>query len=123
MTYTIELPYPPSVNTYWRHITIKGKARTVVSASGREYSVAVIAEVLSKGRPATFEGRLSLDMTIHPPDLKRRDLDNTAKALLDALAKARVYEDDSQIDDLRIRRGKATKPGRVVVTVTEIAKP
>jgi crossover junction endodeoxyribonuclease RusA len=38
------------------------------------------------------------------PDRRRRDLDNLLKAVQDALAHAGVYDDDSQIVDLRIRR-------------------
>jgi len=115
--YTIELPYPPSVNTYWRNI---GRGRTIVSKNGRDYHVAVMTAVLVKGRPKTFGGRLAVEMVVYPPDLRRRDLDNSAKALLDSLTKASVYEDDSQIDDLRILRGKVCKPGKVIVSIREI---
>ena len=52
-----------------------------------------------------MRGRLSMTMTLFPPDKRRRDLDNAFKAPLDALAHAGVYEDDSQIDVLTIRRG------------------
>jgi len=54
------------------------------------------------------------------PDKRRRDLDNMLKAVLDALEHAKVYENDSQIDDLRITRLPPEKPGRIIVTVTEI---
>ena len=36
---------------------------------------------------------------------RRRDLDNILKSLLDSLTHAGVWEDDSQITDLRIRKG------------------
>jgi len=41
-------------------------------------------------------------------------------ALLDALAKAGAYDDDSQIDRLCVERGRVTPGGRVRVQVTEI---
>jgi len=75
---------------------------------------------LYRGKPMT--GRLAVTVDLYPPDKRRRDVDNSAKATLDALAHAGVYEDDSQIDDLHIRRREVVPPGRVVVTVTAIDK-
>jgi crossover junction endodeoxyribonuclease RusA len=115
--YTIELPYPPSVNGYWRNI---GRGRTIVSKAGRDYTNAVMLSVLTNGRPRTFQGRLSMQILVHPPDKRRRDLDNVAKGIQDSLCKASVYADDSQIDRLLIERAAVTKPGKVVVTVWEM---
>jgi crossover junction endodeoxyribonuclease RusA len=44
-------------------------------------------------------------------------LDNLGKALLDALAAAGVYEDDSQIDDFRIIRCPVVSGGKVLVVI------
>lgn len=96
----IELPWPPSVNHYWRHV----RGATLISREGRAYRTAVLAAWLQAGRPRV-DGRLALTITAHAPDRRRRDLDNIAKAPLDALAKAGVYADDSQIDHLAITRG------------------
>ena len=49
-----------------------------------------------------FTGRLRVEIEAFRPDKRRRDLDNLLKATLDGLAHAGVYEDDSQIIDLRI---------------------
>jgi crossover junction endodeoxyribonuclease RusA len=116
MGYTIELPFPPSVNGYFA--TVRG--RQILSKKGRDYQKAVMMAVLIAGRPQTFAGRLAVDVLLMPPDLRRRDVDNPIKALLDSLTKASVYHDDSQVDDLRVRRGKVTKPGKAVITITEL---
>ena len=49
-----------------------------------------------------FKGKLRVEIEAWRPDNRRRDLDNLLKATLDGLAHAGVYEDDSQIVDLRI---------------------
>jgi crossover junction endodeoxyribonuclease RusA len=114
MTYQISLPFPPTVNTYWRHVGRK----VLISAEGRSYRATVMAQVLTAGRDGLpMAGRLSVGIMVAPPDKRRRDLDNLMKALLDALGHAGVYEDDSQIDELRIVRIAATEGGRVLVTV------
>lgn len=107
------LPWPPSVNHYWR----SWQGRVLVSKAGREYRelVALLAGVR---RPLL--GRLSVYVQANPPDHRRRDLDNIAKALLDALQHAGLYEDDSQIDVFYIERGETVAGGSVIVVVSEI---
>jgi crossover junction endodeoxyribonuclease RusA len=60
-----------------------------------------------------------MHVTATAPDHRRRDLDNILKALQDSLQDAGVYNDDHQIDDLRITRTSPHKPGWVDVDVTE----
>jgi len=115
------LPWPPTMNTYWRHVGRK----TLLSAAGREYreeALALLADaypVAANPRPL-IAGRLAVLLECCPPDRRRRDLDNLPKALLDALTHAGVWGDDSQIDDLRlVRRGVQENAG-VFVTVLEI---
>lgn len=112
-TIELSLPYPPSVNHYWR----RAGSRTIVSAQGRRFRSAV-ARTLAVGRVRAFDGRVAVRVVVHPPDRRRRDLDNVLKALLDALAQpGGAYRDDEQIDGLEVLRGEVVKGGKVVVTV------
>lgn len=117
------LPFPPSVNTYWRHLS-KGPlaGRTLLSEDGRKYRGTVALALRRQrglGDQAALAGRLKVDIEARMPDRRRRDLDNVPKALLDALTHAGFWLDDSQIDDLRIWRGERLA-GELVVTVTEL---
>jgi crossover junction endodeoxyribonuclease RusA len=98
MPLQITLPWPPSVNTYWR--TVQG--RMLISEAGRDYRKAVADQMLLQRAQKHFDGPLQLTVEAYRPDKRRRDLDNLLKATLDSLAHAGVYEDDSQIQDLRI---------------------
>lgn len=115
---TITLPWPPSVNRYWRHV---GR-RVLISRSGREYRRAVCGLLAGTGGPRKppADGRIALAMDAFPPDRRRRDLDNLPKAVLDSLAHVGVYEDDSQIDLLIVRRRDVVRGGAVDVEVTEL---
>lgn len=67
----------------------------------------------------TKEDRLALEVFAHPPDKRRRDIDNILKCLCDGLQHAGVYEDDCQIDDIHISRAK-THGGIVLVEISVI---
>jgi crossover junction endodeoxyribonuclease RusA len=114
VTHVYELPYPPSVNHYWRRVGW----RTLISREGRRYRKDVVAR-LAAIHAVPLCGRLHVQVTVCPPDAGRRDLDNLQKALLDALQCGGAYRDDSQIDYLEITRGCVVPDGKVIVTVTE----
>jgi crossover junction endodeoxyribonuclease RusA len=95
---TLTLPWPPSVNTYWR--TFQG--RMIISAKGRDYRKAATEQVALQGGAAGYQGKLCVEIEAFRPDKRRRDLDNLLKAALDACTAAGVWSDDSNIVDLRI---------------------
>ena len=94
----ITLPFPPTVNTYWR----KWNNRMVISEKGRAYREIVGDLMTIQGKVFHTSKPLRVEIKAYRPDKRRRDLDNLLKATFDALAHAGVYEDDSQIVDLRI---------------------
>lgn len=120
MKLSLELPFPPSTNTYWRHVVVNRKPRTLISASGRKFRTDVIWLCRSQKACKQLSQPLAVNIQLYPPDRKRRDLDNYNKALLDALTHAGVYLDDSQINRLSIARGPVLKGGKVTVEIETI---
>ena len=114
-TFEVTLPWPPTVNTYWRHAARGGTAMVYISKEGQAYRTAVQGLVATKRKLHT--GRLRVEIEAWPPDKRKRDLDNILKSLLDALTYAGIWEDDSQIDDLRVYR--TTVGGMVKVRIYE----
>lgn len=119
----LSLPWPPTVNTYWRSVMSGPLAgRVLISERGREYRKTVATLVATESVPRrALTGKLAVDIHAMPPDRRTRDLDNLLKGLLDSLVSAGVLADDSDIDDLRIRRLGAYPPGEVRVRISEIA--
>jgi crossover junction endodeoxyribonuclease RusA len=97
------------------------QGRILISAAGRAYRETVAGYVMEARTGAALRGRLMVTLDVFPPDRRRRDLDNTAKCLLDALTKCGVWGDDEQIDSLHIRRQPVEQGGRVLVQVQEVA--
>lgn len=122
MTLSFTLPYPPSVNTYWRHPSRGPLAgRHLISQEGRAYREAIRAHV-AESSFGKITGLVAVDIEAFFPDRRKRDLDNILKSLLDSLTHAGVWEDDSQIVDLRIRKGP-TIAGMVKVSVIPMKAP
>jgi crossover junction endodeoxyribonuclease RusA len=121
-TATITLPWPPSVNTYWRSVAMGKRVNVVVSAEGRAYRAAIAAEVKRcwPGLTNPTQSRLAVYALANPPDRRRRDLDNILKALLDGLTHGGVWGDDSQVDDLHIERGNVVANGQVTVVISTL---
>ena len=110
-----ELPYPPSINHYWRRVG----PRTLISREGRQFRRDVMAILAGMGiEPLT--GKLIVCVDIFPPDNRRRDIDNVTKALLDALEHGGAYVDDSQIVKLTIEKGERVEGGKTLVKIREL---
>ena len=110
------LPWPPTVNTYYTVV----RGRKILSKKGRLYGPLVALAVADE--PKGREGPLLVKIVAHPPDRRKRDLDNLLKPVLDGLQKAGMYADDSQIDRLEITRGDIIKGGRLDLWIAEYAR-
>lgn len=112
------LPWPPSVNAIWRSIVIKGSVRVLLSKEGRKYREGVQKLI---GQVPTIAQPVEVRIAAYPPDGRRRDIDNIAKAALDALTHAGVWDDDVRVAVLHVSRCPPVPGGRLIVTVNPIA--
>ena len=111
-----ELPYPPSVNNYWRAFVKPGEKipRFYVDTPGKEYQQAVRFALMEQfGAYTRTTARIRLAILICPPTARKRDVDNISKATLDAMSAAGVWFDDEQVDDLRLIRGPVADGGKL----------
>lgn len=120
---SVHLPFPPTINTYWRHIVMGKRVATILSEAARVYREAVAREVCAQRVACNaLTGKLAVEITVYPPDRRDRDIDNLPKGILDSLKHAGVIRDDADIDDLHIVRGQLRKnAGQVRVVISEIA--
>ena len=90
------LPWPVSVNALYR---ARGR-RVYVSARGKAFKQA--CGIIFAGTKMVYETeRVWLDIEVHPPDNRRRDISNLIKIVEDALP---WFTDDSQVDEIKIKR-------------------
>jgi len=92
----VELPWPPSVNHYWRR-----SGRIIhISNEGRKYRSIVNVQLMAQGVTEPLSGELRMAIKLFPPDRRIRNIDNILKALLDAMQHGGAYHDDDQIKTL-----------------------
>lgn len=112
----LSLPWPPTVNQYWRSL---GRGRVVLSQKAREYKKAVKDTVLAHHANLGLSCPISIAVALHPPSKHRRDIDNYCKGLLDALTAAGVWQDDRQVKRLLVEMQEPTSGGRVDIILRE----
>lgn len=122
------LPYPPSVNRYWRNF----RGRMIRSPEAIEYKDTVAAIAL-ESKTQMLNGCVRVDMLLHPPlpkdwekrvkkdrlwllSVRRIDLDNAMKVAIDAL-QGIAYDNDRQITALSIGLGHAVQEGGLSVQI------
>ena len=97
-----------------------GKFYTPAATRSYEGLVRFFAAAAAKGCPFPTSTRLAVSLSVYWPDQRRRDIDNAAKAILDA-CNGILWMDDSQVDELHVYRLHDAARPRVDVTVREIA--
>ncbi len=78
----LNLPFPPSVNHYWKHKVVGRHVQTYLGKAAVAYKLAV-ADVVYGALIEKLSGRLQVTIYAHVPDMRKRDLDNLHKATLD----------------------------------------
>jgi len=118
LVFSMALPWPPSVNHEWT----MAHGRTILTQTGRQYRARVNAYVMGQRHEgllplAPLDFPLAVRIDLWPPDRRRRDADNYAKAAFDALTHAGVWLDDSLVKDVRSVMHGPEKGGYLRLTV------
>lgn len=116
------LPFPPSVNHYWQSRICGNRIVRFISEKGKTFRNEVVYLVRAQNKQkAPLASKVVVEVTLHAPDKRRRDLDNHAgKALLDALTHASVWLDDSLVDKITMQWGDIVKGGSCDVSISPL---
>ena len=111
--------WPPSANSIWRNI----QGRTLLSKSARHFYRHAPWMVKSQAPGVHYEiaQPVEVRLTLRPPSKRAYDIDNRAKATLDALVKAGILADDRQVSRLILEKGLPIDGGQVLVEITNYA--
>lgn len=89
-----------------------------LSKAGRQYRKNVYADVLEQlGIFMPFKAPLIATVGMYIPDNRKRDLDNTFKALFDSLKYSNVFFDDDQITGILAFKLPRVDKGKCLVSI------
>lgn len=94
---------PKSTQHIYRSTCRGGFSTTYMTAEGKAIKEAYQWEAKSQWRQPILTGEISVSITLYFGTKRKSDLDNFNKLSLDALTGI-VYEDDSQIEELHLKR-------------------
>lgn len=117
MALQMDLPWPPSINHYIRRTKF---GKPYVSAEGKAYNEHV-GLLMRMARVKPIEGPVAFKVRLHPPNHRRRDLDNCLKVLIDAVANGGAMADDFQIKHIEATMLEVVKDGSASVTIEAIS--
>jgi crossover junction endodeoxyribonuclease RusA len=120
MYYELYLPFPPTVNNYYKKSKSGGR---FISEKGRRFRQDVVEAISEQiGSSVPLDDRLLVEVILFPPDNRARDVDNYNKALLDAITESGFWMDDKLVDQLFVYRGEVrSRRGSCYVRVSEAA--
>lgn len=115
---TITLPWPPSTNTSYATYN----NRRIKSQKARNYTQTI--QTLLHAHPTwqqttqtiTPTSTIHINIQLHPPDKRKRDINNHDKILIDAIFQT-LNADDSQITSLTITKHPPQPPGHTILTI------
>lgn len=112
----LALPLPPTINHYWG----RSGNRTFLSKKALDFRQVVQDYAVDNKLQSFGDARLEVHVCIYPATKARIDLDNRLKPLNDALMEAGLFDDDSQIDYLSVKRGEVVKAGKCIVYIEKL---
>ena len=106
---------PPSVNTLW----INKPNGRYKSKKGKIFEETARSELKKQFRCKPLVNSLKVHIRLYFKDKRKRDIDNYNKAILDSMTKI-IYEDDSQIEELNVKKLVGCGFDKVEIEVEEI---
>lgn len=113
--FRVDLPYPSKHLNPNRSSGRKWYSLAAAKKRARGAAITLTCEAKGRSKVTLSEGGIGVDITIHPPDRRKRDLDNaiaSTKALQDGVALALGVDDSRFIPTYRW--GEPVKGGRIV---------
>ena len=121
----VELPLPPSVNSIWRTVRVRSKARVTLSQQYRDWldlAILTLRMRMAKVPATAYPVAVRVTILRGPGWRKGRDADNMLKAISDSLVKAQRIVDDSEeyVTEFSIRFGPDANTACVLVSVEPV---
>jgi len=115
---TLTLPWPPSTNTSYATYN----NRRIKSLKARQYTQHIQQTLNNhptwhtQTKTITPQTQFQITLHLHPPDKRKRDINNHDKILIDAIFTT-LNADDHQITQLNITKHPPKPPGQATIHI------
>ena len=106
---------PQSTNNLYR----RGRSGMYMTEAGHDLKTDYHVQAMQQYNRKPLDGPVHVQILIYFGDKKKRDIDNYNKILLDSLTGV-VYKDDSQIEEMFVKKDYDKKNPRIVINVCSI---
>lgn len=112
---SLALPYPHglSINHYYKRC----KSVVILDKKVKNYREEIYYKTIYE--PRFGKELVEVCINMHPPDNRKRDIDNILKAILDALQYSGIYDDDNQIISLSVKKLHVVENGLLEVRISD----
>ena len=118
--YMITLLGEPKSTQHIYKLTSRGKFASIyMSAEGKALKESYQWQAKSQWRNKIITGNVCIYITLYFGTKRKSDIDNYGKILLDSLTGI-VWEDDSQITDMRVIKEYSKENPRIEIDIQEI---
>jgi crossover junction endodeoxyribonuclease RusA len=114
---TLCLPWPPSINDF-KVPNRKVPGLYYLTRRAKQFREDV-GWLCAGAYRFSADAEILIDVMLHPPDVRRRDVDNWQKSIFDALVHAQIFKDDCQIQSFRVTKAAVRSGGAVIVKIWE----
>lgn len=121
MTCDLKITFPIVTGNHYKTLNF-ARRRVFVTKKGQMYRRMVLCDLYAKfgANKPEINKPLKVEMTITPPDRRRRDTDNIEKVLFDALTLGGLWIDDKLIVEKHVIVAEPCKPGWIDMRVTTL---
>jgi len=100
VSFSVEIPVPPSVNVAFRNVPGKGRVQTREYRAWHQHAALVIKTKVPQASRVGGPFYIAINLPHHTPG----DIDNRIKGIVDALVKCNRVDDDRNMEELHVRR-------------------
>ena len=117
---SVTLPFPPSLNNLYNTVMKGRKPVRVLGKRAVGYRADCLLALNGVPKVDWGDSRVVIEISLYPPDERKRDVDNYGKSLIDALVCHGYLPDDSRVVKVSIEMLDVVRGGKAIARAAPV---